>query len=214
MLIRSYIQLRPLVCLVSASTQVSVGSFLVSFLPAYLLPPMPFGKFFLAMPSFFSKVGHAFSKKRSEQSGTSKTRASVASSGSLLDGQRFENVSKPQSPSVANFLETAQERHTPKDKGKAKEQPKLSFLRPKSPPLPATEKPSKDKDIPSLALSLPEPSTENKDTPSLDAIFEMGGKDLMDWDTLGAKRLTPEDALALIGPCANAIKTRGTRQFM
>jgi hypothetical protein len=170
------------------------------------------------MPSFLSKVGLFSSRKKTEpapppatsSSFKAKTRPSVSSS--LIDNQKFESISTPTSPAAAEFAERAQEKAKSPGKDKGKESAKGSFFRPKSPRLSAHKKEETTKDIPQLSLNLGGLQENGNTDTSLDAALGLrnDAPNLLDWKTLGEKRLTPEETLTLVQACAHIVKARGT----
>lgn len=165
------------------------------------------------MPSFFAKVGLFSPKKKPEQPSASSTAATKAkkrhsASPSLIDKEKFESISKPTSPAAEEFAQNAQERA----KAVKNKDAKSPLLRPKSPRFGAHGKEATNKDVPQLQLELPPIIQNGKQDSSLDSALGLRSDkpELLEWQALGEKRLTPEQALTLIQACAEVVKLRGT----
>ena len=155
------------------------------------------------MAAFLSKV---FPRKKDKDASNKRH-----SSPSLLEG-KFEAVSPTVSPSATHFSESAQQLN---ERGREKEKDTGFSLfktksRPTSPP-PDTRKTVSD--APHLTLNLPVPKEQR--SRALGVVFEADPNDIatLPDDVIGAKRLSPLEALLLVKACSSAIVNHGGTCF-
>ena len=131
------------------------------------------------MPSLFSRL---LGKKKQPDS-------------SLLGGEKYENVQPPSPP--PDKLSSSPPKG--KENGKARRKPAI-----------ATEQ--KSTAPPALELTLPDTKfAEEKKTAGLGVVFEgiTDGSPLLDEETIGKRRLSPEQTLYLVKKTSEVISERG-----
>ncbi|KAF9235011.1 hypothetical protein BU15DRAFT_51899 [Melanogaster broomeanus] len=150
------------------------------------------------MPSFLNKV---FGHKKQDDKDTSPSSPGAPDS-ALLDG-KYEAISPVLSPSTIAFAHG-------QANTEAEREVVFSLFKPKSRGRAQKAAQKRAETIPQLSLHLPGPK-ENSDSRALGVVFEADPQlqTVLDGAAIGAKRLSPLEAIILVRACAQAIADRG-----
>jgi hypothetical protein len=159
------------------------------------------------MPSFLSKV--LGRKKKDDKD--EPPRVVRDSTGELLLGDKFVEVSPTVSPTAAQFSETDELGL----RGRDNENGRFSLFRirsgPTSPSVTANKRVEGEVPLLSLNLTLPGSNESSTSPRALGVIFDADpdAQNILPESVIGERRLTPQETLVLVGACSQAIKVRG-----